>query len=144
MQNPEHQALRLNTVFESLFIAGVTDSRALGISHLALHVSNLDKSRRFYTEVFGMKEAFHEPGEAFLWCGEDLLALHESGQGRIYPDAFHFGFKVRSRRQVEAWRDWLVKNDIIIEKEHDVEEYKGVRVRDPDGYEIEVFYEPKR
>ena len=122
----------------------MTQSRASGISHLALRVSNLDKSRRFYTEVFGMRTAFREPGEAFLWCGKDLLALHESGQAKIIPDTFHFGFKVRSRREVEAWRYWLVKNGITIEKEHDVEEYKGVKVKDPDGYEIEVFYEPER
>ena len=104
----------------------------------------MDNSRRFYTEVFGMRTAFREPGETFLWCGKDLLALHESGQAKIIPDTFHFGFKVRSRREVEAWRYWLVKNGITIEKEHDVEEYKGVKVKDPDGYEIEVFYEPER
>lgn len=48
-----------------------------GIDHVVLHVSDLERSRRFYLDVLGMTVAHESSGRAFLWCGSQQVALFE-------------------------------------------------------------------
>ena len=88
-----------------------------------------------------MRDAFQETDMIFLWCGKDLLALAKSDPSRINTQGFHFGFRVQTRSEIDAWRAWLVKKGVSIEKDHDFEDYRGLTVKDPEGYVIEVFCE---
>ena len=57
-----------------------------GINHVNITVSDLEKSQKFYSEVFGMEEAYRIPQFRFLRCGEDLLLslIHISEPTRPY------------------------------------------------------------
>ena len=46
-----------------------------GIDHVVLHVSDLDRSRRFYTELLGFDIAHEFPGHLFLRCGDQMVGL---------------------------------------------------------------------
>jgi catechol 2,3-dioxygenase-like lactoylglutathione lyase family enzyme len=46
-----------------------------GIDHVVLHVSDLERARRFYTEVLGFEVAHEFAGHSFLSCGTHMVAL---------------------------------------------------------------------
>lgn len=112
-----------------------------GISHLNLRVSDLERSAKFYCELFGMKEAFREmPSRIFLKTGKDLLTLSR-GQVPTRKWGIHFGFEVSDRKQVLLWRKLLKQMGIEIIQERKEESGGGLYFRDPDGYLIEIYYE---
>lgn len=48
-----------------------------GINHVVLHVSDVPRARKFYTELLGMTVAHESPGHVFLRCGTQQVALFE-------------------------------------------------------------------
>jgi catechol 2,3-dioxygenase-like lactoylglutathione lyase family enzyme len=111
-----------------------------GINHLNIKVPDIEKSSRFYCQVFGMTEAFREmPDRIFLHCGKDLLTLAR-GKALRNPD-FHFGFQVKNRGDAVRWKKWLLGNKVEIKKERLEDAGGGLYFKDPDGYTIEIFYE---
>ena len=49
-----------------------------GLNHVNIGVSDLEKSKKFYCELFGMTEVYREPHLIFLMCGRDILTLQDS------------------------------------------------------------------
>ena len=58
-----------------------TKLKTVGIDHTVLHVSDLERSRRFYMDLLGMTVAHEERNHSFLHCGEQLVALFEVPAG---------------------------------------------------------------
>src|SRR3970040_2316753 len=55
----------------------VADSGIRGLRHLALKVTDLARSRKFYEEFFGMQVVWEpDPENVYLSSGRDNLALH--------------------------------------------------------------------
>ena len=80
-----------------------------GLRHLALLTRNLEKTRRFYVETLGLKEAFEHKGMIFLETpgGDDIINFIAT-RGRLAPrrgGLDHFGFHVSARR----WRSVLAR-----------------------------------
>ena len=109
-----------------------------GINHVNITVSDLDKSKKFYCEVFGMEEAYRIPHFLFLRCGQDLLTLEEGNQTN--PEAIHFGFDVNSNDEMNKWKDWLKEKNVGIDNERVDESGVGIYFRDPDGYTVEIYF----
>ena len=109
-----------------------------GINHINIRVSNIEKSQKFYCEVFGMKEGFRIPQFRFLRCGKDLLTLQEGDQ--INSASIHFGFDVNSNDEINKWKDWLKEKNISIDNERIDKSGTGIYFRDPDGYKIEIYF----
>jgi catechol 2,3-dioxygenase len=61
-----------------------TKLRVSGIDHVVLHVSDLERSRRFYLDVLGFEVAHEEGGHSFLRCGAQQVALFESRDQDIH------------------------------------------------------------
>jgi catechol 2,3-dioxygenase-like lactoylglutathione lyase family enzyme len=117
-----------------------TSLRADGITHVGLKVSDLGRSRRFYSRILGLRDEPHDPGVVYVPSGRDRLVLYEEGKGMTN---FHFGFNVDSPSKVDRWKDWLEKNDVSVHE--DITEggkYRSIKFRDPDGHWIEISYEP--
>jgi catechol 2,3-dioxygenase-like lactoylglutathione lyase family enzyme len=113
---------------------------SLGIGHVGLRVANIQRSIRFYRNILGLKCRTRERGVARIPSGADLLVLHSRGYGS--PD-FHFGFHVNSP-SIDKWRAWLRRRNIPIYQDVTEEKYRSIKIRDPDGYWIEITYEGRR
>jgi catechol 2,3-dioxygenase-like lactoylglutathione lyase family enzyme len=46
-----------------------------GIDHIVLHVSDVERAKKFYTELLGMTVYRENAGQAFLHCGHQGVAL---------------------------------------------------------------------
>ena len=55
--------------------------KTVGVDHVVLHVSDLARSRKFYTELLGMVVNHESSWQSFLWCGNQQVALFEMRGG---------------------------------------------------------------
>ena len=117
-----------------------------GVVHFSIAVSDLEVSRKFYTEILGLKlvhdgSAF---GMVFLRAGDDhvILARSDAPLQRSAADSrrAHHAFKVDAPKYDDA-KAFLVSRGVEVFEEEDRK--KGVFVgrqfyiRDPDGAVIE-------
>jgi catechol 2,3-dioxygenase-like lactoylglutathione lyase family enzyme len=49
--------------------------QATGVDHVVLHVDNVQRGKKFYTEVLGMTFYREDPGQVFLRAGPQGVAL---------------------------------------------------------------------
>jgi catechol 2,3-dioxygenase-like lactoylglutathione lyase family enzyme len=106
-----------------------------GIGHVGLRVADIKKSVKFYRDVLGLQSGSTEEGVARIPLGNDLIVLHGKKYGK---SDFHFGFRVDSPSTVDEWREWLTNKGIRVEQDETVENYRSIKIRDPDGYWIEI------
>ena len=50
---------------------------ASGVDHVVLHVSDVERSKKFYTEILGMSVYREDEGQVFLRAGQQGVALFE-------------------------------------------------------------------
>ncbi len=117
-----------------------------GVVHFSIAVSDIDASRKFYTEIVGLKLVHDAPayGMVFLRAGNDyvILARSDSPFQRSAKDSrrAHHAFKIDSAKYDDAKRFLASKGVEVFEEE---DRKKGVfvgrqfYVRDPDGTVIE-------
>jgi catechol-2,3-dioxygenase len=55
--------------------------KASSIDHVVLHVRDVGRAKRFYTEFLGLTVAHEEGPRSFLRCGNQLVALFEAPAG---------------------------------------------------------------
>src|SRR5713226_794539 len=110
----------------------------LGIGHVGLKVADLERSVRFYRNTLGLSGRASGQRVAYVPSGADLLVLHGKGYG---ISDFHFGFRVDSPFKVDKWRAWLRSRNMRIYQDVTEEKYRSIKIRDPDGYWIEISYE---
>jgi len=121
--------------------------RTLGIRHLALNVSDPQRSKAFYQEVIGMTVEWEpDPDNVYLTSGGlDNLALHRAPAGAAAAGQVldHFGIVVPAPKDVDEWHARVVSKGIAIAKELKTHR-DGARsfyFRDPDGIIIELATE---
>jgi catechol 2,3-dioxygenase-like lactoylglutathione lyase family enzyme len=116
------------------------------VDHLALAVSDQARSRRFYETYFGFvaEPAPREDGVLLLQDGEGFsLALGEVTVPIHLPPFLHFGTGLPSPAEVRAFRDRVEADGLEIVDWWDEPDYVSVKFRDPDGYVVEVSWEPE-
>ncbi len=119
--------------------------KTLGLTHLALTVSDLERSFQFYHDVFGMLAVYREKKfiQAQTPGARDVLVLEEGNKdvGRS-GGIKHFGFRLADPRDID-------RAAAAIERAGGKIKHRGefcpgepyVFFTDPDGYEVEVWYE---
>jgi catechol 2,3-dioxygenase-like lactoylglutathione lyase family enzyme len=116
------------------------------MDHLALAVRDQERSRRFYETYlgFGAQPARrYDDDVLMLYDADDFaLALGEIDEPIRLPPFFHFGRGAESPDEVRALRDRLVADGVEIAGEWEEPEYVSVKFLDPDGYLVEVAWEP--
>jgi len=117
------------------------------MAHIALAVTDLERSRRFYETYcdFDPQTARVAEDGVLLIEGPDgvLLALDETEETIQLPSFLHFGFRAaESPAHVRAFRDRLAEDGVELVEESDEPGYVSVKCRDPDGYVIELAWEP--
>src|SRR5262249_55768597 len=114
--------------------------------HLALTVSDVDRARAFYEQVFGMKIVWQpDPENAYLSSGCDNLALHHGNGGDPSAQRLdHLGFIAPAIADVEAAWEWVQSERLNIV--HPLRRHRdgsvSFYISDPDGNVIQVLYEP--
>ena len=134
------------------------------LHHLALTVTDLDESVRWYEAVFGLAckmDAPHEGGVGKVLADETwelmiVLHRHDANAGELFAEQVtgldHAGFAVAARADLEAWQHHLEAHGVIRSETADKpltqsaiadETYGSVLVfRDPDNIQLEFFAPP--
>jgi catechol 2,3-dioxygenase-like lactoylglutathione lyase family enzyme len=114
------------------------------MDHLALAVSDQKRSRRFYERYLGFtaEATTRSDGVLMMHSGDFSLALGETTEPISLPPFLHFGRGLSSPAEVRAFHDRLVAEDVEIAGMWDEPDYVSVKFRDPDGYVVEVSWEP--
>jgi catechol 2,3-dioxygenase-like lactoylglutathione lyase family enzyme len=117
----------------------------MDLNHLNLRVKDANACREFYERHFGFRLAFEADGGWFLRNDEGfVLALAPVEQHRDLPDGFHIGFGAADADAVSSVHATLAAAGVPVRAVEDYrpgEEYVTFRCWDPDGTEIEVFWE---
>jgi catechol 2,3-dioxygenase-like lactoylglutathione lyase family enzyme len=108
----------------------------LEIGHIGLTVDDLGRSMGFYRGILGLAGGGTGRGVARFRSGRTSLVLHEKGLG---GSGFHFGFRVSSFSKVDEWHGWLRGRNMVIYDDVTEKKYRSFKVRDPDGYFVEIF-----
>ena len=116
------------------------------VVHFSIAVSDLDASRKFYTEILGLKYVQTSParGLVFLKAGDDyvLLAKSDAPLQRSAKDArrAHHAFKIDADRYENA-KAFLATKGVQVSEEEDrkngVFVGRQFYIRDPDDTVIE-------
>jgi len=117
------------------------------VDHLALPVTDQERSRRFYEKHFGFGARAprrYDDDVLMLYNAAGFaLALGPSAEPIPPPSWMHFGVGLGDRDAVLALRDRLVGDGVELVEEWDEPEYVSVKCRDPDGYIVEASWEPQ-
>ena len=125
------------------------------IAHIAVTVTDLDRSTRWYTELFGTEPVLDEDERAggfhhtvYPLDGGQLFGLHthpQTSPGRFAEQQTgldHVAFTCRNRSELQTWASRL--DDLGIEHGEikDAHYGSGLSFRDPDGIAFEFFAPP--
>ena len=121
------------------------------LGHIVLHVTDLEKSTAFYTQMLGFKvsdvypEEMMPGGMVFLRCNTDhhCLALVGAGAGGSRNrELHHFAFEVATLGEVVHARDRLRAHNVTIDFEGRRRAgcQIAVEFRDPDNHSVEIYW----
>jgi catechol 2,3-dioxygenase-like lactoylglutathione lyase family enzyme len=118
------------------------------MAHLALAVRDEERSRRFYERYFGFDAAPAErmsDGVLMLYDAAGFaLALKETDEPFSLPGFLHFAFRgAASPAEVRAFAARLKRDGVPVTEEWEEPDYVSVKCRDPDGYVVELAWEPE-
>jgi catechol 2,3-dioxygenase-like lactoylglutathione lyase family enzyme len=116
-----------------------------GLTHLALSVADPDRSLRFYRAVFGVREYCRDATTIqVLGPGpQDVIAFERRPEDAgARGGVIHFGFRLMAPTDIGAAIDAVRDaGGTIISTGEFGPGLPYAFVRDPDGYEIEIWYE---
>ena len=123
------------------------------ITHVALTVSDLERSRKWYGDLFGSDPVLDEDTGLFhhvVWLvGGTLVGIHKhpnpSGADpadELKPGLDHLAFGCANRAELEEWEKRL--NDLGVKHGGIVDAHygSGLSFRDPDNIPLEFFAPP--
>ena len=118
--------------------------RTHGLTHLNLTVADLDRAVRFYTEVFGVREYYRDARSAqVLGPGPHDVIAFELGQPSRIGGITHFGFRLVAPEDIDAAVDQVTRaGGRLLRRGEFTRAAPYAYVHDPDGYEIEIWFEP--
>jgi catechol 2,3-dioxygenase-like lactoylglutathione lyase family enzyme len=117
------------------------------LDHLQLRVRDPDTVATFYERWFGFTRGRDLGGAGWFLHNDSgfLLALMQAEPHQPLPEGVHIGFHLDTQAEVVAIQAAMATAGIavsdVIDEQPD-EDYVTFRCADPDGTEIEVFWEP--
>jgi predicted enzyme related to lactoylglutathione lyase len=119
--------------------------RTRGLTHLALKVRDAERAFAFYQHVFGAAAVYRERGfiQAQTPGAWDVLVFEESPKaGEGSGGIAHFGFRLVDPRDIEeAAIAVQAAGGQIVTRGEFVPGEPYLFCRDPEGYELEIWYE---
>ena len=118
------------------------------VHHLAMTVTNVERSCQFYTEIVGLQLVATVEPKVFLSNGSMLLALGPAPDKPLEGDKFnenrigldHISFKVGSRADLERAARFLTDRGV---SHGEIKDLAGFQIyvlafRDPDNIQLEL------
>ena len=116
-----------------------------GLTHLALAVKDPDRSLKFYQELFGVKEYYRdEDSIQVLGPGpHDVIAFErDAKKAGKRAGVDHFGFRLTTPKDIDkAIKEAERAGGKVLRRGEFAPGFPFVYVADPDGYEIEIWFE---
>lgn len=119
------------------------------IGHVVIKVRELERSRKFYTEVLGLKQMMELPKLKMAFFASNGRDHHELACIEVGKDAegqrskeiglLHIAFRLRDEDHLRAAYKEFKKNDVPIDFTVDHGITKSIYFRDPDGNQLEVY-----
>ena len=120
------------------------------LGHLVLRVRDLEASEKWYSEVLGLHTTNKRPGGMTFMSAKEGSS-HELALMSVGPDApgpeetrvglYHFAWEMDSFEDLKELYEHMKQKDVNIGGIGDHGISLGVYLFDPDGNEIEVYYE---
>ena len=122
------------------------NSKTYGLTHLAIAVKDVDRTMKFYQQVFDMQVMYHEKGFLQMTTPgcNDIIVFEENTNRPIGETGgiAHFGFRLKDPADIDAMTEKIIAaGGTIMDKGEFVPGSPYVFFKDPDGYEVEVWYE---
>lgn len=122
------------------------DPKTYGLTHLAIAVRNIDLTLTFYQQVFNMEIMYKMEGFLQLTTPgcNDILVFEETTDRPVGASGgiAHFGFRLKNASDIAEMVDRIIRaGGTIIDKGEFVPGSPYVFFEDPDGYQVEVWYE---
>jgi len=126
--------------------------RLTGIGHVLLRVLDLERSKKFYSEVLGFRVLEEDPehGGTFMALeGQshaiDLFPVKDPeaarGQTPGVRGLGHIAFRVESEEALKEAYATLNQHSVEVTRSIDHVSQKSVYFNDPDGNTLEIYYE---
>jgi catechol 2,3-dioxygenase-like lactoylglutathione lyase family enzyme len=123
------------------------------ITHVAVTVSDLDRSRAWYQRLLGADPVLDEdtgPFHHVVWLlGGTLLGIHQHTSpssaepfDELRPGLDHIAFACANRSELEGWEGRLNELGIAHGGIVDAHYGSGLSFRDPDNIALEFFAPP--
>jgi catechol 2,3-dioxygenase-like lactoylglutathione lyase family enzyme len=119
--------------------------RTRGLTHIALRVADLERSVRFYSDLLGAVPVYRD--QAFVQLQTpgtwDVIVLEQGTKSAGKSGGvLHFGFRLVDPADIDRAADAVAgAGGIVTDKGEFVPGEPYVFATDPDGYEIEIWYE---
>ena len=126
--------------------AAVSRPRLGDVDHVALSVTDLERSEQFYTAVLGFVVVMAVPGGRICMHPDSdlILALvrHDEGRGRPFSEldtgVDHLGLAAASREELVRWERHLADLGVRYTPVRDELFGSHLNFRDPDGIALEL------
>jgi catechol 2,3-dioxygenase-like lactoylglutathione lyase family enzyme len=122
------------------------EAKTYGLTHLAIAVNDIERTLKFYQQVFDMQTMYHENGFLQLTTPgcNDILVFEEKKDRPIGETGgiAHFGFRLKDPADIdEIVNRVTIAGGTIIDKGEFVPGSPYTFFKDLDGYEVEVWFE---
>jgi len=121
-------------------------SYLVDIRHIGLPVRDYERSLRFYATYFEFDPATAQsyPDGTVIVRNADRfdLALHPATEAGASSSFLHFGFAVADAEAVRSLRTRLERDGVPVVERDDEPELVSFKCLDPDGWRVEVYWEP--
>jgi len=113
---------------------------ASGIDHIVLHVSDVQRSKQFYTELLGMTPYRENDRQVFLHAGAQGVALFKKTDGPPVPaggDMNHLALKVAGGTY-ESLKSELEAHGVSVSGRPGDDHC--IYFQDPDGHRLQLMF----
>ena len=120
-------------------------AKTYGLTHIAIAVKDLNRTLTFYQKVFDVEVMYHQ--DDFLQVttpGSNDIIVFEKKKARYGETGgiAHFGFRLKKAKDIDEMAKRIkAAGGKIIDKGEFVPGEPYIFFKDPDSYEVEIWYE---